>query len=227
MHNACLRGQLLRLYVSRVPKIWVKLEKKGLMKLIIIFSIILIMSNIVVWAYKSFNFNSKHTSGEIIDVYNGVNVYFNGGINQVFGRNLTEDNYNLGLKYQCTEFVKRYYFIVLKHKMPNSYGNAIDFFDKKLFDGDYNSERGLLQYNNPSSVKPAINDILIYRPNLFNRFGHVSIISNIKENEIEIIQQNPGPFGNSRETMTIENHNGMWSINNKRIIGWLRIENIQ
>ena len=110
--------------------------------------------------------------------------------------------------------------------MPNSYGNAIDFFDKKLFDGEYNSERGLLQYNNPSSVKPAINDIIIYRANLFNRFGHVSIISNIKENELEIIQQNSGPFGNTRETMTIENDSGMWIIKNRRIIGWLRKENM-
>ncbi len=36
-------------------------------------------------------------------------------------------------------------------------------------------------------------------PTLFNKFGHVAIVSKVSDNEIEVIQQNPGLFGSSRE----------------------------
>lgn len=36
-----------------------------------------------------------------------VAIYFNGGVNMSQGRNLTIDGYNLGIRYQCVEFVKR------------------------------------------------------------------------------------------------------------------------
>ena len=175
-------------------------------------------------AYTNFNFNRKYIVGEVIDSFNGVVVYYNGGINHISDRNLSADGYNFGLKYQCVEFVKRYYYERLNHKMPNSYGNAIDFFDKRLIDGQNNNEIGLTQYKNPSNKKPEINDILIYIGNLFNRYGHIAIISDVKENEIEIIQQNPGPFTRSRENILIEYKNGLWNIKKLRIIGWLRME---
>ena len=57
--------------------------------------------------------------GTIIDSYNGVNIYYNGNnFKNVLGRNVSEDGYNLGLKYQCVEFVKRYYYKRYGHKMP-------------------------------------------------------------------------------------------------------------
>jgi len=46
--------------------------------------------------------------------------------------------------------------------------------------------------------------------------------SNVTENEIEIIQQNPGPFSKSRETISLDNADGKWEIKNKRVLGWLR-----
>ena len=60
--------------------------------------------------FKSTNFNSEHYVGEKIDSLNGVYVYYNGGVSNVEERNLSEDGYNIGLKYQCVEFIKRYYF---------------------------------------------------------------------------------------------------------------------
>ena len=81
--------------------------------------------------------NSSYTQGEIIDQLDGVNIYFNGKVSNVDGRN-TDNKYNLGLKWQCVEFVKRYYFKYYKHKMPNSYGHAKDFFDNKVKDGALN-----------------------------------------------------------------------------------------
>ncbi|WP_299525677.1 CHAP domain-containing protein [Winogradskyella sp.] len=160
--------------------------------------------------------------GEELDNLNGVSVYYNGGVDNVNGRALTEDGYNLGLKFQCVEFVKRYYYEALNHKMPESYGHAKDFFNSNLKDGQINKQRGLIQHTNPSKSKPKVNDLLVYSGTLSNKYGHVSIISKVKEKEIEIIQQNPGPYGNSRETYSLSFEDGQWLINNSRVLGWLR-----
>lgn len=93
---------------------------------------LIILSN---YAFKNLNFNRNYKFGQKLDSLNGVIVYYNGGVSNVSERNLTKENYNLGLKYQCVEFVKRYYFEKLKHQMPDSYGNAKDFYDKDIEDG--------------------------------------------------------------------------------------------
>ena len=73
-----------------------------------------------------------------MDSYNGVIVYYNGFCKLNKGRSLASDGYNFGLKYQCVEFVKRYYYIRLHHKMPYSYGHACSFYKKGLKDGQRN-----------------------------------------------------------------------------------------
>ena len=183
---------------------------------------LLILSLAGLWTFKKFNFNTTFSVGQQIDSLNGVYVYYNGSVDNVTGRNTTVDGYNLGLKYQCVEFVKRYYYDHLKHKMPDSYGHAKDFFENSLKDGQKSNKRDLTQYTNPSNSKPKVNDLLIFDGTSINKFGHVAIISKVTESEIEIIQQNPGPHSNTRETFTLENKNGKWKIKNKRILGWLR-----
>jgi surface antigen len=185
---------------------------------------LIILSLVGVWTLKKINFNSAHTVGEQIDSLNGVFVFYNGGVENVSGRNTTNDGYNLGLKYQCVEFVKRYYYEHLRHKMPDSYGHAKDFFDNNLADGQLNKRRNLTQYTNPSQSKPKVDDLLIFDGTVHNKYGHVAIISNVTENEIEIIQQNPGQFGKSREIISLDKANEKWKVNNKRILGWLRKE---
>ncbi|MCL2075891.1 MAG: CHAP domain-containing protein [Betaproteobacteria bacterium] len=54
------------------------------------------------------------------------------------------------------------------------------------------------------------------------RHGHVAIISDVREGEIEIIQQNPGKFKNSRINIPISFQDGSWRVENRRILGWLR-----
>lgn len=174
------------------------------------------------WTFKNFNLNTSHEVGQEIDSFNKVAVYYNGGVSNVSGRNTSKDGYNLGLKYQCVEFVKRYYYEFLNHKMPDSYGNAKDFFNPAVADGQMNELRNLHQYTNLSNSKPAVNDLLIFNGTLLNRFGHVAIVCNVSEDEIEIIQQNPGPFAKSRETFSIKNLDGKWKIEDDKILGWLR-----
>lgn len=160
--------------------------------------------------------------GQPIDKFNGVSVYYNGSVGHIKGRNTTADGYNLGLKYQCVEFAKRYYYEYFKHKMPNSYGHAKDFYNKSLRDGQKNSDRNLYQYSNSSSSKPKINDIIIFDGTVFNQYGHIAIISNVTHDEIEIIQQNPGPSGSSRAKYDLDYHQGKWIIKNNTVLGRLR-----
>lgn len=163
--------------------------------------------------------------GQEIDNFNGVAVYYNGKIGNVTGRTVTSDGYNIGLKYQCVEFVKRYYYEYLNHKMPDSYGHAKDFFDKSLQDGFKNKKRSLIQYTNPAKVKPEVNDLVVFEGTGSNEYGHVAIICSVSEDEIEIIQQNPGPFGKSRRSIALRNIDGKWKIDNISLLGWLRKEN--
>ncbi len=159
--------------------------------------------------------------GKELDSFNNVKVYFNGFPTKSFGRNLSEDSYNIGMKFQCVEFIKRYYYEYYKHKMPDTYGNAKDFYDNKLKDGDMNVKRGLLQFSNPSFKRPAVGDIVIFKPYILNRYGHVAIISKVDEGTIEIIQQNV--WKKTRENLKLIHTNDLWYIESKRVIGRLSL----
>ena len=174
--------------------------------------------------YYKTGINPAIKVGQEIDNFNGVAVFFNGGVGNVEGRNLTADGYNLGLKYQCVEFVKRYYFEHLDHRMPNTYGHAKDFFDHRLHHGQKNIDRNLIQYSNGSGSKPKVNDLLIFSETRFNPYGHVAIISAVTDDDIEIVQQNPGMLSDSRERFELENGNGKWKIKKESVLGWLRKE---
>lgn len=188
-----------------------------------IFIVVLLLVGISgIWAIKKVNFNPNHEIGEHLDSLNNVIVYYNGGVNNVTERHVSVDGYNLGLKYQCVEFVKRYYYEHLNHKMPDSYGHAKDFFDQDLGDGQLNSKRDLVQFTNPGSTKPETDDLLVFSGTFLNKYGHVAIISKVTESQIEIIQQNPGPFGQSRETYDLQQKRGTWTINHDGVLGWLR-----
>ena len=186
--------------------------------------VLLVLGFAGIWTFKNFNFNLGFEVGQKIDEFNGVYVYFNGDVGNVTERNTTSDGYNIGLKYQCVEFVKRYYYEYLNHKMPNSYGHAKDFFDKSLKDGQKNKQRNLTQYTNPSQTKPKVDDLLIFKGTIHNKYGHVAIVSKVTDDEVEIIQQNSGSFGKTRETYDLEFENDKWTIENNRTLGWLRKE---
>lgn len=161
--------------------------------------------------------------GDVVDRLNGIPVYFNGAIGHSNGRNITVDGYNLGLRYQCVEFVKRYYYQRLKHRMPNASGNAVQYFDTKVADGGLNKSRGLLQYQNGSPAAPQVEDILIFGPRPGNPYGHIVIVSAVAENSLEFIQQNPGSSGRSRQTLALRRSESGVTVNHPRVLGWLRL----
>jgi len=167
---------------------------------------------------------SRYELGDPIDSLNHVKVYYNGNTGTVLGRNTAANGYNIGLKYQCVEFVKRYYFEFYKHEMPNSYGHAVSFFDKSLSDGEINKDRDLIQFENPSAAIPKIGDLIVLDATTINGYGHVAIISDVREDEIQIIQQNPGASASSRVWYDLNRSNGKYLIDNSRVPGWLRMK---
>jgi surface antigen len=195
-----------------------------LKKLVLIFMSVSLIGGAIAFVSKKINMNPFYKVGEHIDSLNDVIVYYNGGIDMIEERHLTIDGYNLGLKYQCVEFVKRYYFQQFNHRMPDSYGHAMSFFEASLKDGQLNKARGLTQYTNNSKSKPEVNDLLVFGKTFFNKYGHVAIVSNVGTNQIEIIQQNPGPFGSSREHFDLVYFDKKWLIKDEKILGWLRKE---
>ncbi len=174
---------------------------------------------------KKSNSGQLKSSGKVgvkVDSYNGVTIYDNGSVRNVSGRNVTADGYNLGLKYQCVEFVKRFYYEYFDHKMPDSYGHARDFFNHSVADGGYNKQRNLRQYIQGSSSKPKVNDLIVFGPTPYNEFGHVAIVSKVKNQKIEIAQQNPGRGNSSRASYSLSNPGGRWTVGNQYVLGWLR-----
>jgi surface antigen len=110
--------------------------------------------------------------------------------------------------------------------MPDSYGNAKDFFDRSLKDGELSKKRDLVQYSNPSKEKPCVGDLVVFDGSAGNPYGHVAIISKISPQSIEIIQQNPGPFAPSRVNFYLYyTPPSGYLIEEGRLLGWLRMKN--
>lgn len=198
-------------------------KKRFLKKKYILILVIAVIAFAVVLVSRTTGvFNYGREIGTVTDSLNGVFVYYNGNVGNVSGRNLAPDGYNLGLKYQCVEFVKRYYYEYLNHKMPDSYGHAKDFFDKNIGDGEISPRRNLIQYTNGSRSKPEPDDLIIMDGTVYNKYGHVAIISHVFDNKIEIIQQNPGANASSRAEMPLILQDDKWRVYNERVLGWLR-----
>jgi len=130
--------------------------------------------------------------GDSLGSFNGVPAYYNsGGINSCGNRHWSSDGaYSYGFKWQCVEFIRRYYYSALNHKMPNRWGNASNYFIEDIPSGSMNTERGLVQYHN-GSIMPQVNDLLVFQ-NMAGGLGHVSIVTNVTDSTVSTIAQNIG-----------------------------------
>ena len=155
-------------------------------------------------------------TGDVIDEYKGVPIYYNHSPYQSQGRHKSPGGYNYGMKWQCVEFVKRYYYDRLKHAMPDTYGHAKDFFDKELRDGDYNPARDLYQFINGGVFKPQPDDIIVFAG---DKYGHIAIITEVGEDYLTIVQQNVGTV--SRHNIPFAQHKNHYYIMNRDAIGFL------
>ncbi|MDR3295978.1 MAG: CHAP domain-containing protein [Clostridiales Family XIII bacterium] len=159
--------------------------------------------------------------GKELDSYKGVAVYGNGLIvARSFGMNFSDDGCYFGQRWQCVEYVKRFYFQAKNHKMPEVYGNAKDFFDYSISHGERNENRGLVQYYNGNDVPTQADDVLVFTD---RAYGHVAVVTGVGEGYIEVIRQNMR--GKVREQIPIKEENGDFFVGEEREpAGWLRFE---
>lgn len=184
--------------------------------------VIFISTIIISFTIGIFYFSSKQTYiGKAVDSYKNVPVYYNGLLfTDTFGENYSNNGYYYGYKWQCVEFVKRFYYDSKNHKMPDLYGNAKDFIDSNLKQGELNKSRGLVQYYNGGDTKPKVDDLLVFTD---SEYGHVAIITKVSDNYIEVIQQNV--LGYPRQKFSLTEKNGDYFIgDDKTPAGWLRKE---
>ena len=158
-----------------------------------------------------------HYQGKQIDEFNGVSVFYNSSSSSVTGISHSTSGYEFGPKWQCVEFVRRYFFEVFDYSFPNQNGNARDFYDSSLGDGELNSSNGLIQCSNPSRYKPGIGEILIFD----GFYGHVGIISEVSDSYIDIVQQNVGLTTRSRYSLSFTN--GSSQVLDNKVLGRLKL----
>ena len=160
--------------------------------------------------------------GKIVDSYRSVPVYDNGLLFfRSYGKHYAPDGYYYGQKWQCVEFIKRFYHDAKQHKMPDVMGHAKNFFDETLPDGALNPKRGLLQYHNGSGERPRPEDLLVFAD---TKYGHVGIVTDVQINRLEMIQQNI--LGHPRQLLSLTLSNGHYFVTTPRTpVGWLRVPN--
>ncbi|MCX6296587.1 MAG: CHAP domain-containing protein [Bacteroidetes bacterium] len=188
---------------------------------ITVFLLVIIYSLFLQNRYPIYAIRHSFIIGDSVDSFNNI-VVFNNGMNysQSYGKHYTKDSsFYFGKKWQCVEFVKRYYFEHFNHKMPNGFGNAKDFFDTDLLEGELNKERDLIQYRNGDTIAPMVDDILVFG----GKFGHVAIVTMVMKNEIEVIQQNIYMTPRERFKLKIEDRKYIVG-ENRKPEGWLRMK---
>ena len=129
-----------------------------------------------------FLWNAAHV-GNVLDRYQGVPVYDNGLLFfRSYGRHYGADSYYYGQKWQCVEYIKRFYRDALDHKMPEVMGHAKSFFDETVPDGGVNPQRDLVQYRSGSTEKPCPNDLIVFAD---TKYGHVGIVTDVTNDFVE------------------------------------------
>jgi hypothetical protein len=158
--------------------------------------------------------------GKSLDSFKGVTVYDNGLLFwKAYGKNYSKDGYYYGQKWQCVEFVKRFYFDAKHHRMPDVLGHAKSFFDENVPQGELNARRGLIQFRNGGNEPPHMDDLIVFNQSMY---GHVAIVASVGFNSVEVIQQNI--FGKPREQFILMVENGQYQLTGRRIAaGWLRL----
>lgn len=163
---------------------------------------------------------AESQAGARLDEFRGVAVFDNGPlIAKSHGRHYAPDGYYFGQKWQCVEYVKRFFHQAHGHHMPDVWGHAKEFFDNAVPHGQINPRRGLVQFRNGQAEPPRAGDLVVFTNGYY---GHVAIVSAVKSNSVEIIQQNI--LGRPRDVFVLASNQGRHQVGKAYApAGWLRV----
>ncbi len=172
---------------------------------------------------------ARIAAGIEIGSLDGVPGYYNGSIvPEDWGRN-NIDGYDTGLKWQCVEYVRRYYYSQYGVKMGA--GRHGGMFSNASVDDGGTTFDGLIQYtyskgNSNSktddgfSVKPQKGDVFVAGS---GSYGHVAIVAEVSDTNVTIAQQNMAGEGFTRRITVKQGVNGKWQfVNYENVLALLR-----
>lgn len=170
--------------------------------------------------------NAAEPFGSHVGSFNRVIAYSNCNTKCVECNNFCQelnyvDSLYVGIKWQCVEYVRRYYLLV--------YG--LDLASKHRGDADANTwydnaaKMGLSRYANGGSIKPQVGDILVSDG---GDCGHIAIVRSVLSNQICTIQQNFSNDSNDGERyLELNISGGKYTVgdfgSSYPVRGWLRI----
>lgn len=121
--------------------------------------------------------------GTLVGTFNGVAAYSNGSDTYVSNQyNITDDGTNTGMKWQCVEYVKRYYYLNYGKTWYIPGQNANDYYGNA-------TALGLTAFPNTGTTAPQVGDILAFAGGS-GELGHVAIIRELGADYVKVIQQN-------------------------------------
>lgn len=167
----------------------------------------------------SMKLRSSEAFGTVLGNFNGAVVYSNGSTGYNSGVYNFETGINTGLKFQCVEYVNRYFKIVyaLDLKSTGIYGNANSYYSNA-------AAGGLTAFANGGATKPAVGDLICSNG---GEFGHVAIVREVGAGYVKCVMQNWSntPLDNSMQlamTTTGGNYSVAGFSASYPIAGWLR-----
>ena len=132
----------------------------------------------------------------------------------------TQSGVTTGLRWQCVEFVDRYYKQVygLDVYAAGLSGNANTYLG-------HASGAGILRFKNINPEQPRTGDILVWNGTNINANGHVAVVQQMVGNVVTILQQNAGMTWTNTITLSQDN-NGFWRVpvlsSVGVCLGWIR-----
>lgn len=178
--------------------------------LLVTTALLVMVAGVIVWL-------KSRDVGVVVASYKGVPIYDNGPLAfKSHGRHYSPTGYYWGQKWQCVEFVKRFFDQAKAHQMPDVWGHAKEFFDATVPQGGMNARRGLVQFQNGGNVAPLVDDLFVFT----GGYGHVGIVSEVNSNSVEIVQQNI--YKTPRQRFDLIATNGNFTVQSKALLGWLR-----
>jgi|ERR1044071_1447028 surface antigen len=158
---------------SGVPKFRKKNQRSSVRLLFLCLAILLAVLGIQRTLAASFGTN--------LGSFNGVTVFSNGSSTFYSGLSNTVNGIYTGIKWQCVEYVRRYYLVVYGANLGALYrGNANTWYDNA-------GKMGLDRFPNGSTTSPQVGDIITSNG---GSFGHVAIVRSVTSNQVCTAQQN-------------------------------------
>jgi surface antigen len=165
----------------------------------------------------------RESYGTVLGDFNGVRVYSNSSSDYASGERSIVNGKDVGLKWQCVEYVNRYYLKKFGINLRDKHSNHA-----KTFWGNA-SKMQLDRFNNGGTTAPEIGDIAVSDS---GTYGHVAIVRSVSNNQMCVAQQNVYQTSNDvNACTTLSISNGQYTVGHfdnttLPITGWLRLKTV-